>query len=145
MNQESSCSKAAISLLLRLSAVSIFAAAVAGKIQMGFGGVAPMFQQLFKDTWPPMPLVTLHAHLTPWLEILLPLWLLSGFRLRAAWFVSTLFMILLAFGMMVAKNFPVAASNYFYVLLFCAGLYFSEWDKLQIGCCKKTCGDSAPR
>ncbi|MBP9865537.1 MAG: DoxX family protein [Candidatus Omnitrophica bacterium] len=137
MDNKSDCAKGGASLLLRLAVASIFIAAVAGKFKMGFGATVPMFQGMFKETWLPAPLVTMFATVLPWLEIVIPVWLLSGFRLKCAWLFSGLVLISLAFGMMVAGNYAVASSNYQYVLLCCAGLYFSAFDCLQWGCCTK--------
>jgi len=37
--------------------------------------------------------------------------------------------VFMVIGMVVAKQYDVAADNYFYVLMACAGLYFSPHDK----------------
>jgi len=137
MNEKSDCAKGGASLLLRLAVASIFIAAVVGKFQMGFGAMVPMFEGMFKETWLPMPLVTLFAMVLPWLEILIPIWLLSGYRLKCAWLFTGLVLIALAFGVLVAKKMDVALANYMYVLMCCAGLYFSTFDCLQWGCCAK--------
>lgn len=137
MDENSDCAKGGASLLLRLAVASIFIAAVVGKFQMGFGQMVPMFQGMFKETWLPGSMVTIYATVLPWLELLIPVWLLSGFRLKCAWLFTGLVLISLAFGMMVAKNIPVATGNYMFVLMCCAGLYFSSFDCLQWGCCKK--------
>jgi len=137
MNAEKKdCAKGAASLLLRLAVASIFIAAAVSKFQMESGQLVKMFQGMFSDTWLPGFLVTPYAAVLPWIEILIPIWLLSGFRLKCAWFFTGLVLVSLAFGMMVTKNIPVATGNYMFVLLCCAGLYFSGFDCLQWGSCK---------
>ena len=79
-----------------------------------------------------MPLVKFHAMLVPYIEVLIPAWLLIGFRLRLGWVVTSLFLLSLAFGTLVAKQGDVAAHNYFYVMVCLAGLYFSQFDKWSV-------------
>ncbi len=131
---EKDCVKGCVSLVLRLAVASLFIGTSVGKFQAGLGQLVPSFQAMFQGTWLPLPLVTLYARLIPWVEVLIPLWLLSGIRLKSAWFFTALFMISLGFGMVVAKS-PVAASNYMYVLLCCAGLLFSPYDCFRLGHC----------
>ena len=120
-----------ISLILRLAVASLFAAAAIAKFQGGLESVVGYFQSAFKDTWLPPALVTLHARLVPYIEAIIPIWLVSGFRLKLGWVATALFMVTLAFGMMVAKQYAVAADNYRYVLICCAGLYFSQFDHVR--------------
>ena len=126
------CERCWISLILRLAVASLFIGAVVPKFLGGVDKLDIAFQGMFKDTWLPMPLVQLHAKLVPYLEALIPIWLLVGFRLRLAWVVTSLFMVTLAFGMIVAGKGDIAASNYFYVALCLAGLYFSQFDKWSV-------------
>lgn len=121
-----------VSLILRLAMASLFIGAVVPKWMGPPGKTVQMFQSMFQSTWLPMPLVTLHAQLTPWIEILLPVWLILGFRLRWAWVVTGLYLVSLAFGMVVAQQYGTAANNYFYALFSCAGLYFSRYDGLSL-------------
>ena len=126
------CERCWISFILRLSVASIFVAAAVPKFMGGLESVVSSFQAAFKDTWLPMPLVVLHARILPYLEALIPVWLIVGFRLRLAWVVTTLLMVSLGFGMLVAKQGGIAADNYFYVLFCLAGLYFSQFDRWSI-------------
>ncbi len=122
-----------ISLILRLAMAALFTAAVVPKFQRGLESIVLLFQGAFKETWLPMPLVTLHARLVPWIELLLPLWLVVGWRLRWAWVTASLFMITLAFGMLVTeKGASVAAANFNYMLICCVGLYFSRYDRWSV-------------
>jgi uncharacterized membrane protein YphA (DoxX/SURF4 family) len=134
------CEAAGASLILRLAIASLFFAAAFGKFSGGLDGVVGYFQSVFAETWLPMWLVTLHARVIPFIELLIPIWLILGFKLRLAWFVTGLTTVSLAFGMMVARQYDVAADNYLYVLMSVAGLYFSQFDCLSIDgrkCCKK--------
>ena len=137
-HDEKDCVKGAISLILRLAIASLFFAAAVSKFQMGTTQVVAFFKGTFKDTWLPMWIVSLYAHIITWIELVIALWLLSGRGLQKAWFTTALVMVSLAFGMTVAKNIAVAGSNYFYVLMCCAGLYFSPYDCFKLGqCCGK--------
>ena len=111
---------------------SLFAVASIDKFAGGMGTVAARFIDIFKDSWLPLPLVTLHAHLIAWAEALIAIWLLSGYRLKNAWIFTAFILISLAFGMTVVKQYQVASENYLYVFLACVGLYFSQHDKLVI-------------
>ncbi len=132
-----------ISLILRLAVASIFTATAVEKFRHGFAGldgIVTFFQNAFKDTWLPLPLVRIHARIVPFAEALIPIWLIVGVKLRFAWVFTAFFMTTLAFGMMVAKEYATAASNYLYVLISCAGLYFSQFDRLSAdGCCSPKC------
>lgn len=129
MNEDRNVEGGWISLVLRLAVASLFTATAAAKFINGLDGVAAQFQTIFQATWLPMPLVALHARAVPFIEALIPIWLVVGFRLRWAWIFTALFMVSLAFGMGVAKQYATAADNYLYVLIFCAGLYFSRFDR----------------
>jgi hypothetical protein len=45
---------------------------------------------------------------------------------------TALFATSLAFGMSVAGNFDTAANNYTYVLICCAGLVLSRYDRVRV-------------
>jgi uncharacterized membrane protein YphA (DoxX/SURF4 family) len=122
-----------ISAVLRLAAFSLFFANAVGKFIGGSAGLVEYFHHIFQSTWLPSPLVTATAYVTPYVEMIFALWLLLGTRLRIAWICASLYMITLAFGMAVAQQYDTAAHNYLYVLLFCAGLYFSAQDRWHLG------------
>lgn len=69
-------------------------------------------------------MVTMHAYATPFVEALIAVWLLTGFKIRAGWIFTGLFLVSLAFGMAVAGNHQIAGQNYMYVLMASIGLYF---------------------
>jgi len=124
-----------ISIILRLAMVTLFGVAAANKFLGGLAGVVMHITGMFKDTWLPVPLVSLYARLLPWAEAAIAIWLLLGVRLKEAWIFTALVLVSLAFGMIVAKQ--PAADNYFYVLMACAGLYFSSYDKWNVNNWKK--------
>ena len=126
------CERCWISLILRITIALLFVAAVVPKFTGGLSSIVSGFETLFRDSWLPLPLVTLFARIVPFIELIIPIWLLVGFRLRLAWIVSSLFMVILSFGMIVAKQPAVAASNYFYVMVCLAGLYFSQFDRWSV-------------
>ncbi len=124
-----------ISLILRVAVSSLFAVAAIGKFQKGqagLEGVVQHFNEMFKDTWLPPQLVTLQARLIPYIEAVIPVWLISGIQLKLAWIATSFYMITLAFGIMVAGKYDVAAYNYLYVLICCWGLYFSKYDTFNV-------------
>ncbi len=124
-----------VSLILRLAVASLFLAAAVGKLKGGWetlDGVVAYFQQTFANTWLPAGMVTLHARITPFVEAIIVLWLVVGYKLKAGWCLTGLFMISLAFGMAVAGKHDTASNNYVYVLICCAGLYFSRHDRYSI-------------
>ncbi len=123
---------ALISCILRLAIAILFGIAAYSKFAGGLENVVTNFQAMFKDTWLPMPLVTLHARLTPWIEAVIALWLLSGIKLKCAWTLTAFFTVSLAFGMLVAGQGATVANIYLYILICCAGLHFSQYDTCSI-------------
>ncbi len=129
------CSKESwISFILRMAMASLFAVAAFDKFHGGLNGVVTSFTEMFKDSFLPLPLVALYARLIPFVETVIALWLILGIRLKAAWIFTAFTLISLAFGMVVARQGQTAAENYVYVLMACAGLYFSEFDTCHLGC-----------
>ena len=121
-----------VSLVLRVAVAALFVGAVVPKFLGGIGGIAAQFQKMFEGSWLPMRLVMLHARWVPWIELLLPVWLVVGWKLRWAWTVAALFLTSLAFGMIVAGKGDVAVGNFTYVLIACFGLYFSRYDRWSV-------------
>lgn len=126
-----------ISLILRVSMASLFLIAGVDKFMKGLNLVSESFTMMFKDTLLPPALVGPYAYFIPFAEVLIALWLLSGIKLRAAWVFTAFLLISLSFGMVIAKQYATAADNYAYVLMACAGLYFSRYDCCALGKCKK--------
>lgn len=132
---KTNCEHCWISLILRIAVASLFVAAAVPKWVNGLAGlqgIVDYFAATFKDSWLPGPLVAAHARVVPFIEALIPVWLILGYRLRMAWAVTALFLVTLAFGMLVTREHAVAANNFLYVMIACWGLYFSQYDCLSI-------------
>ena len=121
-----------ISVIMRLAIATLLGAAAVSKFTGGLNRVVGYFQDVFSETWLPLILVTLHARIVPFAELIICVWLVIGWRLRAAWVVAGLFLISLAFGMVVAAKYDTAAHNYVYVALCCIGIYFSAGDRWSV-------------
>lgn len=104
----------------------IFGVAAINKFNGGLDEIVRIFQQMFAGSWLPSPAVELAASTIPFVEALLAVWLLIGFRLKTAWIVCAIQMIVLIFGISVARKYSVAADNTVYLLTIIAGLYFTD-------------------
>lgn len=83
----------------------------------------------FAKTWAPAPLVTLLGWVIIIAEVVLGIWLISGFRARLAWFLTALYMFMLTFGETMLGDYAVVSNNWHYVVLaLVAG---------ALSCCKK--------
>ena len=120
-----------ISIILRLAMASLFAVAASYKFIGGIGKTVSTFQEMFKATWLPMFLVTPYAYAIAFAEVLIALWLLSGYKLRAGWIFTSFVLISLAFGLTVAKQ--SSADMYIYLVIACGGIYVSRYDHCGIG------------
>src|SRR5262249_31294292 len=78
-------------------------------------------------------LVRAHASVIMIVELLLGVWLLSGYRLTLAWKSAALVLVSLAVGMVFATKYDVASDNYVYVFLALAGLATSRYDRWVLG------------
>jgi uncharacterized membrane protein YphA (DoxX/SURF4 family) len=128
------------SFILRLAIASLFFAAAVPKLKGGWAsihGTADHFQAAFENTWLPKALVTADGYAVPFIEALIPIWLISGFKLKAAWVFTSIYMVSLGFGMIVVQNGDVAAHNYTYVLICVAGLYLSRFDRFGIDAARR--------
>lgn len=120
-----------ISLVLRAAMACLFAVAAISKFSGGVGATVKMFQGMFHETWLPLALVTPYAYGIPFAEALIAFWLLTGYKLRAAWVFTSLVLISLGLGLMAAKQ--SAADIYTYLLIACLGIYVSRYDHCGIG------------
>lgn len=120
-----------ISIILRMAIAMLFAVAASYKFIGGIGTTVQMFEGMFKATWLPMCLVTPYAYSIAYIEALIALWLLSGFKLRAGWICTSLVLISLAFGLTVAKQ--PSADLFTYLIIACAGIYVSRYDHCGLG------------
>jgi uncharacterized membrane protein YphA (DoxX/SURF4 family) len=118
-----------VSLLLRAAIGSLFLIAGLTKIPGGIAGTVSYYEGLFQHSLLPSFLVTAHASAIMFVELGLGAWLLSGYRLRAAWKAAALVLASLAIGMMFAGKYDVASDNYVYVALALGGLVTSRFDR----------------
>ena len=122
-----------ISFILRISMASLFAVAAIGKFVGGIGATVTRFEEIYKATWLPLWMVTPYAHTIAFAEVIVAVWLLSGYKLKEAWIFTAAVLISLAFGMAVAQQYATAADNYIYVVISCLGLYLSRYDCCVLG------------
>ena len=61
MTEKNHIEGALISLILRLAMAALFVGAAVPKFQHGLGSIVGAFQGMFKESWLPISLVTLHA------------------------------------------------------------------------------------
>ncbi len=124
--------------IIRLAMVLLFAVAAIGKWKMGIEATATGISGSFEGSWLPMVLVKPYAYSITFIETILAVWLLVGFKLRWAWVASGLVLVSLGFGMLVVGQHAVVANIYLYVMMACLGLYLSKYDCCRSGgCCKK--------
>ena len=129
---------ALFSLLMRLAIGSLFLCAAIVKVPNGIAGTVGYYESLFQNSILPLSLVRIHASVIMFVEFVLAALLLSGYRLRAAWFVAGLTLISLAVGMLFAGKYDVASDNFVYVFLSAVGLILSSFDTLGLGGQSKT-------
>ncbi len=127
------CELTWISYILRLAMASLFFVAGVNKFVAGLGNSAQYMTAMFSKTWLPTLLVAPYVYLLPFIEVLVAVWLLSGQKLKEAWIATALLLVSLAFGMAVAQQYAVAASNYVYVVIACLGIYVSKYDRCALG------------
>ena len=120
-----------ISFILRIAMAALFAVAAAGKFMGGLDNTVAHITEMFQSSWLPASLVGLYAQLLPWVEALIAIWLITGIRLKEAWIFTAAVLISLAFGLMVAHE-PTVSAVYIYILVACAGLFFSSHDTCTI-------------
>ena len=120
-----------ISFILRVAMAVLFAVAALSKFLGGISVTVTMFQEMFKSTWLPLVLVTPYAYGIAFAEGLIALWLLSGYKLRAAWIFTSFVLISLGFGLTVIKQ--SSADIYLFLLIACLGIYLSRYDRCGLG------------
>jgi uncharacterized membrane protein YphA (DoxX/SURF4 family) len=120
-----------VSIILRLSIASLFLGAAVIKIKGGIDGSITYYMSMFEKSIFPLFLVKAHASIIMFIEFILAIWLISGYKLRYAWIASSLTLISLAFGMIFVYKFDVASDNYIYALVSLIGLVLSSHDPIQ--------------
>ena len=114
------------SLILRLAMAVLFGIAAASKFMNGYENSVGFVVGSVKGTFLPVALVSIYAHILPFAEALIAVWLLLGIKLKEAWIFTALVLITLGFGLMVGKQ--NATDIYTYILISCVGLYLSRFD-----------------
>lgn len=118
-----------VSVFLRLAIGSLFLSAGITKLPGGVAGTVAYYSSLFEHSLLPGVLVRAHASVILFVELALGAWLLSGYRLAAAWKAAALVLSSLAVGMLFAGKYDVASDNYVYVFLALSGLVTSRFDR----------------
>jgi uncharacterized membrane protein YphA (DoxX/SURF4 family) len=118
-----------ISLIARLAIASMYASTSIRYLVNGTQGVVGYTERALAHAWLPMPLVTAFAHCIPWLELVIWVWLLVGYRLREAWIFAALYTVTLGFGNMLALEH---ANDYLHVLLCLVGLHAAAHDRWSV-------------
>lgn len=122
-----------VSVFLRLAIGSLFLSAGLTKLPAGISGTVGYYSSLFESSLLPGALVRAHASVIMFVELGLGVWLLSGYRLKAAWKAAALVLLSLAVGMLFAGKYDVANDNYVYLFLATAGLVVSRFDRWVVG------------
>jgi len=120
-----------ISLILRIAMGWLFFIAAYNKFTMGLHHSAGFIAESVKDTFLPGFLVVPYGYILPVAEGLIAALLFSGFKLRAGWVLTAAVLISLIVGLTVAKQ--SASDLYVYLVLTCAGIYFSRYDHCVLG------------
>lgn len=122
-----------VSVFLRLAIGSLFLSAGITKLPGGVSGTVAYYSSVFEHSLLPGGLVRAHASVILFVELALGAWLLSGYRLAAAWKAAALVLSSLAVGMLFAGKYDVASDNYVYVFLALSGLVTSRFDRWVLG------------
>ncbi len=121
-----------LSVLMRLSIGSLMFVAALTKLPNGIDGTVGYFTIIFEKSLLPLFLVKLYASTIMIVEFAVAAWLLSGYKLKAAWIATGLLLVSLAVGMLFAGKYDVAASNYVYVVIAGIGLLSSSYDRWKV-------------
>lgn len=120
-------------VLMRLAMGSLFLVQGITKVPGGVAGVVGYYSSVFEKSLLPGFLVSLHASVIMFVEFGLAIWLLSGYRSRAAWIATGVTLISLAVGMVFAGKYDTAADNFTYVFLAVVGLGLRRFDRWTFG------------
>jgi uncharacterized membrane protein YphA (DoxX/SURF4 family) len=121
-----------ISLILRVAFASIFFLAARNKFVGGLDGVNSYFHSQFDETFLPWVLVEFHSRIIAFVEALIVISLLVGYKLNWAWIFTACTLVSLSFGQMVLGNLDNAFHDYGYTFAACLGLYFSAYDRFSV-------------
>ena len=124
---------AIISLILRIAIGSLFLGAAMIKLKGGISGNIDYYLSIFKDSDFPIIIVKFHASVIMFLEFVIGIWLIIGFKLKYAWIASAFTLISLAFGMIFVYKFETVSDNYIYVVISILGYLLSSYDQYCLG------------
>jgi thiosulfate dehydrogenase [quinone] large subunit len=130
-NEELNKNLSIFSLILRLALGSLFLGTAIIKVQGGIDGNIAYYMGIFEKSIFPTFLVKIHASIIMFVEFILGLWLVSGFKLKQAWIASATTLISLAFGMIFVYKFDVVSDNLVYVVMSCVGILIAPYDKYR--------------
>ena len=121
-----------ISVFMRVAIIIFLGLSGVRKVAAGVGQSVERMQEAFAGTGTPMWLVTGQSWVVPYLEIVIGIWLLTGYKLRAAFITSALLTLNFCAAMKILGKGDVVANNSLYVLLCCVGLYFCQRDRWSL-------------
>ena len=118
--------------LVRFALGMLFFVMGLNKFIKGAADVSAQIAGMFKDSWLPAVMVAPYTHVLPYMEVSVGVLLLLGLFRGVAVTLGSLLMLSLTFGMMVAGNGPIIATNMTYVLMFAVALFTSPWDRIKL-------------
>lgn len=140
--------------LLRIGLGVLMLVAAVGKFTLPEGAtflhVRPEFYQslekMFGNSWLPEIVWRPFGHSIPWVELTLGILLILGIARFWAGIVGALYMLGLAFGMMVTQQHTTVASNYMYFGMFAAYVILSRHDGFCVDRLfrRRRCEDPSP-
>ena len=114
--------------LLRLGLGLLLLIAGVNKFAGGIGPFVGFIEQMFGETWLPAIFWRPFAWAIPFIEVVLGLLLIVGVMRFWVILLSSLFMLALAVGTMIAGENETVARNFVYFALFLANFLTAPWD-----------------
>lgn len=127
-NVLSNCTACWISLFMRVSIIIYLGISGLRKTTGGIAKSVEGLKEMYAETGVPEWLVVFQGYTVPWLEVIIGIWLIIGFKLRGAFITSALLMLNFAGAMKILGKGDVVQANCFFVLLCCVGLSFCRHD-----------------
>ncbi len=120
-----------VSLLVRLTVIVLFGGLA---IQTWIDGPGAFVETLHGQLDPsgfPHWITTAFGWGLPFIQAFLAIWLIVGYKLKAAWFASGLLLIAFGFGQLITPNPVMALFSYLGLLFPIIGLYASHADNVH--------------
>ncbi len=121
-----------VSVLFRAGVATLFLVTAFNKFSGGLTSITNIFSYILAQTGLPQSLVTQVEKILPYTELGMGVWLITGIKLRWAWFFSGILMVTLCFGLLMAEDYARVADNFHYLLIIAAGLFFSRYDRFHL-------------